>query len=223
MIIYYIKILNIFFNCVGERNGDFVFVVLVLFSVPRPAVILTVTQSLKGRWKAGIMTGVGIATGDLIHTIASVLGLSAILITSEFAFEIVKYLGAAYLFVLNIRALMTKSTKDEKLDVKKDHSILSFRQAVLIELLNPKTALFFLAFLPQFVQNDSYPVVVQLLILGLTFVLMSIMYTTLLAACVSLIGDKLFQKKGFMSRWQDKIVGFIYIGLGLKLVFETQK
>jgi len=201
----------------------YVLVVLVLFLVPGPAVVLTVTQSLRGGKKAGILTGLGIAVGDLIHTIASVLGLSAILMSSAFAFELVKYIGATYLFVLGIRAFMQKPKKENQLDLKKNYSAISFRQAVLIETLNPKTALFFLAFLPQFVQSDGYPVVVQLIILGFTFVVMSAMYTTLLAILVSAIGTKLFQKQRFISRWQDKIVGLVYIGLGLKLVFETQK
>lgn len=202
----------------------FVLVVLVLFLIPGPAVLLTLTQTVKGGLKAGIITGVGIAVGDLIHTVAAVLGLSAILMTSAVAFELVKYLGAAYLIFLGIKALFEKTKKQpEKAPGKKENSAVSFRQALLIELLNPKTALFFLAFLPQFVQPGGAPVVFQLLTLGLTFVLMSILYTTLLAFLTSSIGDKLFQKNGRMSRWQGKVVGTIYIGLGLQLVFQSQK
>ncbi|MGX6444904.1 LysE family translocator [Neobacillus sp. K501] len=202
----------------------FVLVVLVLFLIPGPAVLLTLTQTVKGGLKAGIITGIGIAVGDLIHTIAAVLGLSAILMTSALAFELVKYLGAAYLIFLGIKALLEKTKKQpEKAPEKKENSTVSFRQALLIELLNPKTALFFLAFLPQFVQPNGAPVVYQLLTLGLIFVLMSILYTTLLAFLTSSIGDKLFPKNGRMSRWQGKVVGTIYIGLGLQLVFQSQK
>jgi RhtB (resistance to homoserine/threonine) family protein len=202
----------------------FVLVVLVLFLIPGPAVILTLTQTVKGGLKAGIITGVGIAVGDLIHTIAAVLGLSAILMTSALAFEVVKYLGAAYLIFLGIKALLEKTKKQPvKAPEKKENTAVSFRQALLIELLNPKTALFFLAFLPQFVQPDGPSVVYQLLVLGLIFVLMSILYTTLLAFLTSTIGDKLFPKNGRMSRWQGKVVGTIYIGLGLQLVLQSQK
>ncbi|MDQ1144296.1 RhtB (resistance to homoserine/threonine) family protein [Bacillus sp. SORGH_AS 510] len=204
----------------------FILVVLVLFLIPGPAVLLTVTQTAKGGRKAGIITGVGIAVGDLIHTVAAVLGLSAILMTSALAFEIVKYLGAAYLIFLGIRSLLekTKLQQEKPVVTKKSNPSVSFRQALLIELLNPKTALFFLAFLPQFVHNNGTPVVYQLLSLGLTFVLMSILYTTLLAFLTSSIGKRLFSNKNSrFARWQGKVVGAIYIGLGLQLVLQSQK
>lgn len=200
----------------------FILVVLVLFLIPGPAVFLTISQTARGGKRAGIITGVGIAVGDLIHTIAAVLGLSAILMTSALAFQIVKYLGAAYLIYLGISALLEKTKGQSKSSVKKINPSVSFRQAILIELLNPKTALFFLAFLPQFVRNDGSPVVYQLLILGLTFVLMSILYTTLLALLTSSLG-RLVPQNSILSRWQGRIVGSIYIGLGLKLVFQNQK
>lgn len=200
----------------------FILVVLVLFLIPGPAVLLTISQTARGGKRAGIITGVGIAVGDLIHTVAAVLGLSAILMTSALAFQIVKYLGAAYLIYLGISALLEKTKGQNKSVAKKINPAMSFRQAILIELLNPKTALFFLAFLPQFVRNDGSPVVNQLLFLGLTFVLMSIMYTTLLALLTSSIG-KHVPKNSILSRWQGRIVGSIYISLGLKLVFQNQK
>jgi RhtB (resistance to homoserine/threonine) family protein len=206
---------------------SFILVVLVLFLIPGPAVLLTVTQTAKGGRKAGIITGVGIAVGDLIHTVAAVLGLSAILMTSALAFEIVKYLGAAYLIFLGIKSLLERTkVQQEKptTEAKKSNPSVSFRQALLIELLNPKTALFFLAFLPQFVHNNGTPVVYQLLILGLTFVLMSILYTTLLAFLTSSIGERLFSNKNSkFFRWQSKVVGAIYIGLGLQLVLQSQE
>jgi threonine/homoserine/homoserine lactone efflux protein len=201
----------------------FILVVLVLFLIPGPAVLLTLTQTVKGGLRAGIITGVGIAVGDLIHTFAAVLGLSAILMTSALAFEMVKYLGAAYLIFLGVKALLEKTKKLEQPTAKKENPAVSFRQALLIELLNPKTALFFLAFLPQFVQQEGAPVVYQLLSLGLVFVLMSILYTSLLALLASSLGTKLFSKESKMSRWQGKVVGTIYIGLGLQLVFQSQK
>jgi RhtB (resistance to homoserine/threonine) family protein len=202
---------------------SFIFVVMVLFLIPGPAVLLTISQTAKGGRKTGIITGIGIAVGDLIHTAAAVLGLSAILMTSALAFEIVKYLGAAYLIYIGIKSILEKSKKQEQ-SAKKSSTATSFRQALLIELLNPKTALFFLAFLPQFIQNNGTPVIYQLLILGLTFVLMSILYTTLLAFLTSAIGEKLFSKKNSrLAHWQGKIVGSIYVGLGLQLVMQNQK
>lgn len=201
----------------------YVFAVMMLFLIPGPAVLLTISQTMRGGKKTGFLTGFGIAVGDFIHTIAAVLGLSAILMTSALAFEIVKYVGAAYLIYLGVRALLEKSKGDDKQESKKEHSILSFRQVVFIELLNPKTALFFLAFLPQFVQSDGYPVVFQLLLLGLIFVLMSIVYTTLLVLLSSTVGSKISKANSANSHWQSKIVGSIYIGLGLKLAFQNQE
>lgn len=125
----------------------FILVVLTLFLILGPAVIVTISQTIKGGVKNGIVTGLGIATGDLIHTIAVVLGLSAILMTSAFAFEIVRYVGTAYLVYLGISACISKSKDVEKPKVEKVNANVSFHQAFLIEVLNPKTALFFLAFL----------------------------------------------------------------------------
>lgn len=201
----------------------FIFVVLLLFLIPGPAVFITISQTIKGGKKIGIITGLGIAVGDLIHTFAAVLGLSAILMTSAFAFEVVKYMGAAYLVYLGISALINKTKKVKKPTVETVNPNVSFRQALLIELLNPKTALFFLAFLPQFVRSDSYPVTIQLLILGLTFVLMSIIYTTFITFLTSIIGQKLFTKTNQSLDWIGKAVALVYIGLGLKLAFETQE
>ncbi|KQU19463.1 lysine transporter LysE [Bacillus sp. Leaf13] len=201
----------------------FILVVLMLFLIPGPAVFLTISQTIKGGKKNGIITGLGIAVGDLIHTLAAVVGLSAILMTSTLAFGVVKYLGSAYLVYLGIRALLEKSKKIEKPITKKVNNNLSFRQALLIELLNPKTSLFFLAFLPQFVKNDGSPVTVQLLMLGLTFVLMSIMYTTLLVFLTSTIGNKLLVKSNSSSNWFGKVVGIVYIGLGIKLALQTHE
>jgi RhtB (resistance to homoserine/threonine) family protein len=206
--------------------GTFIVVVLLLFLIPGPAVFLTISQTIKGGKKNGIVTGLGIAVGDLLHTCASVLGLSAILMTSALAFEIVKYLGAAYLVYLGISALIEKSKKVEKPNMKNVKNVktnVSFRQALLIELLNPKTSLFFLAFLPQFVQINGTPVTIQLLLLGLTFVLMSIIYTTLLVFLTSILGNKLIIKSTQSTKWFEKVVGIVYIGLGLKLALQTQE
>lgn len=203
--------------------GTFIVVVLLLFLIPGPAVFLTISQTIKGGKKNGIVTGLGIAVGDLLHTCASVLGLSAILMTSALAFEIVKYLGAAYLVYLGISALIEKSKKVDKPIIKNFKTNASFHQALLIELLNPKTSLFFLAFLPQFVQSNGTPVTIQLLLLGLTFVLMSIIYTTLLVFLTSTLGNKLITKSTQSTKWLEKVVGIVYIGLGLKLALQTQK
>lgn len=203
----------------------FILVVLMLFLIPGPAVFITVSQTIKGGIKTGIMTGLGLAAGDLVHTAAAVVGLSAILMTSSLAFEIVKYMGSAYLIYLGIMALFERSKKKAKQEKQSGHSTgtPSFRQALLIELLNPKTSLFFLAFLPQFVRTGGPSVTIQLLILGLTFVVMGFLYTTSLVFLTSSIGGKFFAKPGPATKWMGKAVGLVYIGLGLKLALQAQE
>ncbi|WP_374966749.1 LysE family translocator [Lysinibacillus sp. RS5] len=201
---------------------SFIAIVLLLFLIPGPAVIITVTQTLKSGKKNGIFTALGIGLGDLVHTLAAVLGLSAILMNSATAFEIVKYIGVAYLVYLGIQMLLTKPQKLEKPTVEQSPASTSFRQGFLAEILNPKTALFFLAFLPQFVQPNGQSVTVQLLILGITFVVLSALYTILLAIITSFIGEKIFTRTNNSSRWLEKAVGFVYIGLGVKLALQTQ-
>jgi threonine/homoserine/homoserine lactone efflux protein len=199
----------------------FVLVVLTLFLIPGPAVMLTLAQSVKGGKRNGILTGVGIAVGDLIHTLASALGLSAILMTSAFAFEIIKYFGAAYLLYLGVRAFLEKSSRYSMPTVERTKPSRSFTQAVITEVLNPKTALFFLSFLPQFVYPDQGPVVTQLFILGLTFVALSITYTTLIAFMAGSMSQWLFKNQTFAS-WQGKFVGFVYFGLGIHIALQQK-
>ncbi|EKU43032.1 LysE family translocator [Lysinibacillus sp. HST-98] len=201
---------------------SFIAIVLLLFLIPGPAVIITITQTLKSGKKNGIYTALGIGLGDLVHTLAAVLGLSAILMKSATAFEVVKYIGVAYLVYLGVQMLLTKPKKIEQPTVEHSPASTSFRQGFLAEILNPKTALFFLAFLPQFVQHNEQSVTSQLLTLGITFVVMSALYTILLAVLTSFIGEKIFTKTGGSSRWLEKTVGFVYIGLGVRLALQTQ-
>lgn len=176
------------------------------------------------------MTDCGIALGDSIHVLFAVLGLSTILLSSALVFEIVKYIGALYLFYLGIQMLLTKTKQEEKsnfeqtsVSIDKRSSWKSIKQGFLTEIFNPKTALFFLAFLPQFVQNDGSSVTLQLFALGIVFVIMSIIYTTFLAYCTSFIGAKMFKTSGIFAHKIEKIVGVIYIGLGIRLALQTQE
>src|ERR1700742_4912059 len=115
--------------------GIFVLVVLGLFLVPGPAVLLTLARSIGGGWRVGIATGCGIATGDLVHTAMAAIGLSALLMTSALAFEIVKYLGVAYLVWLGLRALFEKSGSLDLPAARRIAPDAAFRQAVLTEVL----------------------------------------------------------------------------------------
>jgi threonine/homoserine/homoserine lactone efflux protein len=157
-------------------------VVLGLFLIPGPAVLLTLARATAGGRRVGIATGLGIAAGDLIHPVMASFGLSAVLMTSAIAFDVVKFAGAAYLVFLGVRALLER-TDDLHLGAARVVSApRAFRQGVVTELLNPKTALFFLAFLPQFVRPEQGFVFGKFAELGLIFVGMSATYISLIAS-----------------------------------------
>ncbi|KZO00384.1 LysE family translocator [Pseudobacillus badius] len=201
--------------------GAFIAVVMGLFLIPGPAVFLTITRTAQGGRKAGILAGAGIATGDFIHTLCAAVGLSAILMTSALAFNIVKFAGAAYLLYMGIRAVLEKSSGSGTADIAPASVFSVYGQAIVAEVLNPKTALFFLAFLPQFVHPERGAVLLQFLVLGLIFVAMSIMYTTLIAVGIRPLG-KLVKRISWIGRWNGKIIGSIYIALGLKVALQRQ-
>ncbi len=196
-------------------------VVLGLFLIPGPAVLLVLARASAGGRRVGIATGFGIAVGDLLHTAMATLGLSAVLMTSALAFSIVKYAGAAYLIYLGIRSLLDRSEDLRLGSTRLVDAPLAFRQAVLAEMLNPKTALFFLAFLPQFVHAEQGPIVVQLAVLGLVFVAMSAVYTAMIALAAGHVAAWLVRHRG-IGRWQGRVVGTIYVGLGIRLAMQER-
>jgi threonine/homoserine/homoserine lactone efflux protein len=200
----------------------YVVVVLALFLVPGPAVLLTLARSIGGGARVGIATGAGIAVGDALHTLMAVLGLSAILMTSALAYEIVKYLGAAYLIYLGICAFLEQAGDIRLPKVQRLTPLPAFRQAILTEVLNPKTALFFLSFLPQFTSPGRGAVWAQLLVLGAIFVAMSIAYTALLALGAASVAGWLGRHSA-IGRWKGRLVGSIYIGLGVQLALQERR
>jgi len=199
----------------------YVAVVFGLFLIPGPAVLLVLARSMSGGRRVGVATGLGVACGDLIHTLMATLGLSAILMTSALAFDIVKYAGVAYLVYLGIRAFFERP---EDLTLGQARAIgvgTAFRQAVLAEVLNPKTALFFLAFLPQFVRVEQGAVVGQFALLGLTFVVMSALFTAALALAAGSVAGWV-QRHRRIGRLQGKVIGSIYLALGLRLALQQR-
>jgi threonine/homoserine/homoserine lactone efflux protein len=201
--------------------GTFVAVVFGLFLIPGPAVLLVLTRTAQGGRKTGICTGAGIAMGDLIHTLFAAVGLSAVLMTSVIAFSIVKLCGAAYLIYLGIRAFLEKPSDPATPRGPNVSPASAFWQAIPAEVLNPKTALFFLAFMPQFVHPDRGQTFAQFLVLGLVFVAMSLVYTTALALAIRPLG-LVIRRMGWMQRWKGKLIGTIFISLGLRVAFQRQ-
>lgn len=204
----------------------FMAVVLGLFLVPGPAVLLVLTRTAQGGRSVGVATGAGIATGDLIHTVLAAVGLSALLMTSSLAFSVVKLCGAGYLLWLGVRAFMERpavaSASATPAPVAPAiRASKAFWQAIPAELLNPKTALFFLAFMPQFVHAEHGHALAQFLILGGVFSAMSIVYSGLLALAAVPIG-RAARRLVWLQRWKGKLIGAIFIGLGVRVAFQRQ-
>lgn len=199
----------------------YVVIVLGFVFVPGPATVLTVARATTSGTRAGVATALGIAVGDLIHTALAVIGLSAIILASAFLFTLIKYLGAAYLVYLGLRAIFarTPSTSGEKALPIAPRA--AFRQAILAELLNPKTALFFLAFLPQFVNPANGFVLGQLTVLGLILVLLGLFSTILFALAAGKVGSFLRTNPAVL-KWQGKVVGSIYCALGVRLALQER-
>jgi threonine/homoserine/homoserine lactone efflux protein len=187
--------------------------------VPGPAVLMTLARATSSGTRVGIATGLGIASGDLVHTAMAVFGLSAVLAASATLFNVIKYLGAAYLVYLGIKAIVERTDSGLPARATPITACKAFRQAVLAEMLNPKSALFFLAFLPQFVQPRNGAVPAQLAVLGILFVIMGAFSTMMFAIAAARIGSFL-RRNATVTRWQGKVVGAIYCTLGIRLALQ---
>ncbi|MFJ7826129.1 LysE family translocator [Psychrobacillus sp. NPDC096623] len=199
----------------------FIMVVFGLFLIPGPAVLLMITRSAHEGTKTGIITGLGIATGDFIHVLLAAIGFSAILMTSTVAFNIVKIAGAAYLLYMGIRALFAKSSSLRMPEVVQESLLNVYRHGILVEALNPKTALFFIALFPQFVDVERGTIVIQFLILGVIFVVLTVIYTTILSIFTGKVKQQIVRGAG-MNRWSNKVLGLLYIGLSMQVLLLGQ-
>lgn len=196
-------------------------IVLGFVFIPGPATLLTVARATTSGTRVGIATGAGITAGDVIHTLLAVIGISAIVATSATLFSIVKYLGAAYLVYLGIKAIIEKVPIDLGQGRVPITALQAFRQAILAEVLNPKTALFFLAFLPQFVAPENGHVAAQLTILGVLFALIGFVSTIVYSVAAGGLGNFL-RRNPIVLKWQGKVVGGIYCALGARLALQER-
>ena len=178
----------------------FVGAALILLVTPGPAVLYIIARSVDQGRRAGLVSVLSIETGNLCHVLAAALGLSAILLSSALAFTVVKYLGAAYLVYLGLRRLLTRGQAYADAMVQHQSLRRIYSQGVLVAILNPKTALFFLAFLPQFVDASRGPVTVQLLMLGCLFVLMAVVTDGLYALLAGSVGQWLATGKSLTGK-----------------------
>jgi threonine/homoserine/homoserine lactone efflux protein len=186
---------------------------LVLFIVPGPAVLYIVTRSVVGGRGDGMVSVAGIHLGSLVHIAAAVAGLSALLATSATAFRLVKWAGAVYLIYLGIRAIRDRGSDDPATSAPARMTRQKvFWQGFVVNLLNPKTAVFFLAFVPHFVDpggNTTY----QLLVLGALFVALGFISDGLYATVFGTVGTRLTSLRGWRTaRWV--VPSSVYMGLG---------
>ena len=187
---------------------------LALLLLPGPAVLYITARSASQGRMAGLVSVLAIETANFIQAAAAALGLSAILLSSALAFDVVKYLGAAYLIYLGIRKLMFSEDRVENEEVKKESLSRIYWQGFAINLLNPKTALFFFAFLPQFIDPAKGNVIGQNLLLGAIFVGMALITDSLYALLASSLASKLAGNRGF-QKGQRYFAGLVYVGLGI--------
>jgi threonine/homoserine/homoserine lactone efflux protein len=196
----------------------FVLAALVLLLTPGPAVLYIVARSIDGGRKAGIVSVLGIGVGTLFHIAAAALGISALLVSSALAFNVVKYLGAAYLIYLGAQKLLKREEAGQLQTFKRREMTRVFTQGVLVNLLNPKTALFFFAFLPQFVDVSRGPVAAQVLFFGVLLVLMGLVSDGLYALLAGTAGEWLTTKPRFL-RGQQYVSGGLLLTLGVAAAF----
>jgi threonine/homoserine/homoserine lactone efflux protein len=187
---------------------------LGLLVVPGPAVIYIVTQSVSHGRVAGLVSVLGIEVGGLVHVAAAALGLSALLASSTVAFDAVKYAGAAYLVYLGVRRLLGFDLSTTIEEPGSGHRARLFRQGVVVNVLNPKTALFFFAFLPQFVYPDRGSAAIQALVLGLLFILLAIVSDGIYALAAGTARVWLLRSRTY-ARAQRYVSGAVFVGLGV--------
>jgi threonine/homoserine/homoserine lactone efflux protein len=186
---------------------------LLLLVVPGPSVLYVVTQSVSHGRRAGIASVAGITTGTLVHIAAATVGLSALLASSALAFDVVKYLGAAYLIVVGIRRLAGWDRGPEPHARPTRNLGRLYRQGIVVNTLNPKTALFFLAFLPQFVDPSRGAAWAQILLLGVLFAALGFLSDSTWALVAGTLGERLRRSRRFPAA-QRYVSGSVFVGLG---------
>jgi threonine/homoserine/homoserine lactone efflux protein len=192
----------------------FLLAAVALAVVPGPAVTYIVTQSIDQGRRAGLVSALGVATGGLVHVAAATVGLSALIASSAEAFTVVKLIGAAYLIAVGIRRILSRD--DDEVAERGLRAPLAqiYRQGVVVNVLNPKTALFFLAFLPQFVHPDRGAVWPQVAFLGTLFVVVAVLSDMTYALVADAIAGRL-RRTGTGAKLRRWLAGGIFVALGI--------
>jgi threonine/homoserine/homoserine lactone efflux protein len=188
---------------------------VLLAIAPGPGIMYVLTRSMAGGRREGLLSSLGTLVGGLAHMIAAALGISAVLATSAVAYQAVRWAGAFYLVYLGFR--MIRNAEGDGLPAPGRAAGDPFRQGIVTEVLNPKTALFFLSFIPQFVDPKAGGVFAQFLLLGMITVIVNSSVDVLVAFLAGPLGEKLLQSKG-ARRNQRRATGAAMIGLGVFVV-----
>ncbi|MDR4984754.1 LysE family translocator [Bacillus cereus] len=200
----------------------FIIMSICLIILPGPDTAMATKNTLVAGKVGGVKTVFGTCVALLIHTLAAVIGLSALIVKSALLFSIFKYVGALYLIYIGIKALLAVRNKEgvntNDVAISNDNKHTScFRQGFLTNLLNPKIAVFFLTFLPQFL-NPSHNTFIQLLVMGLTYLILTVIWFAFYIFLIDKISA--FMKKPGTQRYIQGLTGIVLIGFGIKLAFE---
>lgn len=191
---------------------------LALLLVPGPAVLYIVARSIEQGRLAGLVSDLGIHSATLVHVAAASLGLSAVLASSAIAFSIVKYAGAAYLIWIGVKKLLSRPAAATEIHLSRHKLSRLYREGFVVNLLNPKTAIFFFAFLPQFVDVERGHVAMQMAILGLIFTGLGFITDGCYSLAASATGRFLRGNATYL-RMEHYVSGTIMIGLGVTAAF----
>jgi threonine/homoserine/homoserine lactone efflux protein len=183
---------------------------LAFLAIPGPSVFYIVTRSLVQGRRAGVTSMLGVQAGGLVHVVAAAFGVSALIASSAAAFTVVKYAGAAYLVFLGLRKLLGSDPDEPEIPNDPASAARLFGHGVIVNVLNPKTALFFLAFLPQFVDPSAGPVAPQMLVLGLMLVSLGVLSDGTYALLAASVGSRLRARRRL-----ERISGGVFVSLGV--------
>jgi RhtB (resistance to homoserine/threonine) family protein len=200
----------------------FIVACILLNMTPGSDTMYILGRSISQGRKAGILSAIGISAGCMIHTLLAGFGLSLIVVQSETAFNIIKYLGAVYLFYLGIRMIISSRAEQLSIDDKPADMRRIFISGVITNVLNPKVALFFLAFLPQFVETGKTHNAIPFLLLGATFTTTGTVWCLGLAFFAAMISKRI-RENPLIKKWLDRVTGFLFVALGIRLAFQSRQ
>jgi threonine/homoserine/homoserine lactone efflux protein len=199
----------------------FIITSILIILTPGQDMILVMSRSISQGQKAGVITALGVSFGLLGHTLLATFGLGALLMTSEFLFDLIKLIGAAYLIYIGYQLLSSKNPKLAMKDLPKTSYKKMFLQGALTNIMNPKIAIFYFSYLPQFVNSDTNNQALQLLILGLTYAILTFFIKAPIGFISGLLSIWIKSRPSVLA-YMNKTSGIIFIILGLKLASEQK-